>query len=411
MIAKEFEMVEMKSKPAVSVEHVAEAAWASEADAGTVDLVRLFQRLREKKRKILGIALVSFVLSTVVAFLLPLRYTSTTSFIPPSNIGNSGSMASMVAGQLSSLGAGDLLGSVKSPGDLYAGILQSRSIASTLVKEYDLMNVYHVKKESLAEKQLAAATNITIDSKSSIVTVDVSAKSPQLAHDLASAYMDALRKANGRLALGQSSERRLFFGEQLAKEKDDLEEAEVELKKTEEQSGLIVPDGQTEAEIKTIAGTQAQIAAREVELAALRDSATEQNSSVIRLRSEIEDLEGQLARLQRGGDVTSPMTIPTSKVPQVELDYVRKVREVKYHETLFEMLSKQYEAARLDEAQDAPVLQVLDPATYPDMKSGPKRSYFMLGGLLFGLAAGCTWVLVHERLQGLRTSLAGTDTH
>jgi uncharacterized protein involved in exopolysaccharide biosynthesis len=318
-------------------------------------------------------------------------------------------MASVVAGQLSAMGAGDLLGGIKSPGDLYAGILKSHSIASVLVKQFDLMKVYGVKKESQAEKALGSSTVVTVDPKSSIVSVDVTAKSPELAHDLASAYMDALRDTNGRLALGQSSQRRLFFGQQLAKEKDDLEDAEVDLKRTEEQSGLIAPTGQTEAEIRTIADTQAEIAVREVQLAALRDSATEQNPELIRLRSEIADLQGQLSRLQSGSSDKSTATIPTSKVPEIQLEYVRKDREVKYHEALFEMLSRQFEAARLDEARDAPVLQVLDPATYPDTKSWPKRSYFMLGGLLVGFIGGCVWVLAREPLRALRASLASGE--
>jgi capsule polysaccharide export protein KpsE/RkpR len=210
--------------------------------------------------------------------------------------------------------------------------------------------------------------------------------------------------------LSQSSQRRLFFGEQLAKEKDALEDAEVDLKKTEEQSGLIAPTGQTTVEIETIAQTQAQIAVREVQLAALRDSATEQNPEVIRLRSEIDDLQGQLARLQRGSGKESTAAIPTSMVPGLELEFVRKEREVKYHEALFDMLSRQYEAARLDEARDAPVVQVLDPASYPDIKSSPKRSYYMIGGLVFGFFGSCAWVLTRDRLHELRTSLASGET-
>ena len=348
-----------------------------------------------------------FAIATVYAFLLPFSYTSTASFIPPA-LSSGNSMASAVAGQLTALGAGGLLNGGKSPGDLYAAILQSRSVSSELVKRFDLMHVYGVKKESQAERALDANTAVTVDMKSSIVKVDVSARSPTLAHDLASAYMDALREADGRLALGQSSQRRLFFEQQLAKEKDDLEEAEVELKRTEEQSGLIAPSGQTDAEIKTIADTQAQIAVREVQLAALRDSATEQNPEVIRLRSEIDDLQGQLARLQRGSGKESTAAIPTSKVPEIQLEYVRKEREVKYHEALFDMLSRQYEAARLDEARDAPVLQVLDAASYPDTKSSPKRSYYMAGGLAFGFIASCVWVLTRKRLESVRASLVSS---
>jgi len=153
---------------------------------------------------------------------------------------------------------------------------------------------------------------------------------------------------------------------------------------------------------------QAEIAVREVRLASLRDSATEQNPDVIRLHSEIADLQGQLSRLRNGSSSESSATIPTARVPEVQLEYVRKEREVKYHEALFEMLSRQYEAARLDESRDAPVLQVLDPATYPDTKSAPKRSYFMIGGLLLGFMAGCAWVLARDPLRPLHAALTST---
>ena len=374
-------------------------------EENSIDLIAVFHALRREKKTIAAGSLAVLAIATMAALLLPPRYTSSTSFVPP-NVGGSNSMASMVSGQLSALGAGDLLGAVKNPGDLYAGILKSNSIADVLIKRFDLMHVYGVKKGSRAEMKLAANTDVVVDMKSSIVTVSVTAESPTLAHDLASAYMDALRETNGRLAFSQSSQRRLFFEQQLAKEKDDLEDAEVDLKTTEEESGLIAPSGQTEAQIRTIAETQADIAAREVQLAALRDSATEQNPEVIRLRSEITDLQGQLSRLQSGSVNRSTATIPTSKVPALQLEYVRKEREVKYHEALFEMLSRQYEAARLDESRDAPVLQVLDPATYPDTKSWPKRSYFVIGGLFFGLFASCVWVLMRERIRTVRASLA-----
>jgi uncharacterized protein involved in exopolysaccharide biosynthesis len=382
-----------------------DAVAAGEQDS--IDLAELFRKLRRGKWIILRASLGLALIATAVAYVLPVRYTSTVSFIPP-NINSSNSLASLVAGQLSTLGAGDMLGGVKNPGDLYSGILKSRSIAEELVKRFDLLRVYRVKKESQAEKELASDTGISVDLKSTIVTVDVTAKSPELARDLANGYMDALQETNGRLALSQSSQRRLFFGQQLEKEKNDLADAEVELKKTEEKSGLIAPTGQTEEEIKTIADTQAQIALRQVELAGLRDSATEQNPEVIRLRSEIDDLQSQLARLQRGGSSESSATIPTSKVPEIQLEYVRKDREVKYHEALFDMLSRQYEAARLDEARDAPVLQVLDSASYPDTKSSPRRSYYLLGGLVFGFIAGCIWVLTREQVQAIRSGLASS---
>ncbi len=393
-------------RPGIAGSH-ADTPLTIEEEEDSIDLIALFQTLYHGKRTILGLSLVALALATICAFLLPFRYTSTVTFIPPTSGGSS--VASALAGQLAAFGAGDLLGGAKNPGDLYSGILRSRSIASELVRRFHLIDVYKVKKESQAETALGSNTEVTVDPKSSIVTVGVTAKSQDLAQQLANAYMDALRETNGRLALSQSSQRRLFFEQQLRKEKDDLEDAEVELKRTEEQSGLIAPSGQMAVQIDTIAQTQAQIAVRQVQLAALRNSATEQNPEVIRLQSEIGDLQGQLARLQNGSGRGSAANIPTSKVPELQLDYVRKAREVKYHEALFEMLSRQYESARLDEARDAPLLQVLDPASYPDTKSGPKRLYIMIGGLVFGFVFSCFWVLVRDPIRALRASLAQSD--
>ena len=376
----------------------------AEDEESRIDFLELFRTLYRGRRAILMTSLAVFAIATVIAFLLPFQYTSTVSFIPPSSSSGS-SMAAALAGQLSAFG-GDSFGVGKTSGDQYAGILRSRSIASQLVKRFDLMHVYAVKKESQAEQLLKSSTTVVVDPKSSIISVSVTAKSPAFARDLANAYMDALRETNGRLALSQSSQRRLFFEQELAKEKDRLADAEVNLKETEEQSGLIAPTGQTQSEIITIADTRAQIAVREVQLAALRQSATDQNPELIRLKTEIADLQGQLSRLHKGGGNDSTAAIPTSKVPALQLEFVRKTREVKYHEALFEMLSKQYESARLDESRDAPVLQVLDPASYPDMKSAPKRMYIMLGGLIFGLIAGCVLVLIRDPLQRLRSSLA-----
>jgi tyrosine-protein kinase Etk/Wzc len=402
-------MAENGAGRATAVEPYMDVPPAGEEEEASIDLVALFQTLIRGKKTILRIVGTAFVLAIVVAYLLPVKYTSTVSFIPPS-LGGGSSMAAALAGQLSALGGGDLLGAGKTSGDLYAGILASRSVQSELVKKYHLQDVYKVKRESDAEKDLASNTSTVVDVKSTIVTVAVSDRRQDRAQELANAYMDALRETNGRLALGQSSQRRLFFEDQLAKEKDDLEDAEVDLKKTEEESGLIAPTGQTEAEIRSIAELQAEVAVRQVQLAALRDSATEQNPQVVRLHSEIDDLQGQLARMQKGNGASSVTSIPTSKVPALQLEYVRKTREVKYHEALFEMLSRQFEAARLDEARDAPLVQVLDSASYPDVKSSPKRSLIVLGALVLGLIAGCIWVLVREPLRALRASLAANET-
>ena len=164
-----------------------------------------------------------------------------------------------------------------------------------------------------------------------------------------------------------------------------MADAEVALKKTEESTGVIAPSGQTETIIRQVAQLQADITSREVQLDALRTSSTEQNPDVIRLNTELASLRGQLRDLENGTTKHAPgdISITTANVPQAGLEYIRKERDVKYHQLLFDLLARQYEAARMDEAKAAPVIQVVDPALVPDKKSAPFRALWaIVGGAL-----------------------------
>jgi capsule polysaccharide export protein KpsE/RkpR len=259
------------------------------------------------------------------------------------------------------------------------------------------MEVYQVEKESQAIKRLAAQTNFELGVRDGIVTIRVTDRDPQRARDLANAYMEELHSITDRLALSESAQRRLFFEQQLAREKDRLADAEVALKQVQEKTGLVAPAGQTQVGLTTIAQTRAAIASRQVQLAGLRFSATEQDPQVVQLHDEIAELQSQLAGLRKGAGPSGSIDVPESNVPQVELEYVRQAREVKYHEALFDMISKQYEAARLDESHESPMLQVLDVATVPDSKSGPPKAIIIVAGFFLGLSLALLYILVGDR--------------
>lgn len=375
----------------------------------SIDAARLARTVWQG-RKTIGLTATAFALCAMVfLFLQPNEYTSTASFIPPT--GGSSSSSAMLA-QLSSLGGGLLGGGLaKSQGDLYVGILKSASVQDALISNLHLSDVFHEKRLSLARKRLASASAFEADPKSSIITISVTNKNPALARDIVNGYLNTLRGTNGRLALVESSQRRMFYAEQLAHEKDALASAEVELKKTEEKSGLIAPVGQTAERIQSEAQLRAQLTAREVQLASLRQTESDENIDIIQLRSTISALQQHLSQLQSGnggGD-----TVPSSsKIPEVQLEYVRKARDVKYHETLFDILARQYEAARLDESHEAPLVQVLDEASYPDVKSGPHRMLLTLVAFIVGLLVGTVFVWLRATWPGFKARVAGSiDEH
>lgn len=360
------------------------------ADDTSMTFALFLHLLWDGRKRILLTGLAALLLATIYGFLLPFTYTAAASLVPPgSNGGASSAMAMM--GQLSSIAPSGLLGG-KNQADMYVGILKSQSISHAMIERFDLKKLYKVKKESDAAKALMAQSIFEVDPKSSIIVIQVTDHSPKMACDLANGYVQALQDKSAQLALTESSQRRLFYEQRLAKEKDDLANAEVEFKKDQEKSGLISPVGQTASEIQSLSQIRSQISSRQVRLSALLLEDTEENPDVQRARQEIASLQAQAARMESGKSGGQYGQFSTAQVPAAALEYVRAAREVKYHEVLFESIAKQYEAARLDEAKDTHV-QVLDPATVPDTKSGPHRSIIMGIGLILGLMGGSVWVL------------------
>jgi tyrosine-protein kinase Etk/Wzc len=372
---------------------------ASEQEIDVLEVVTLLLR---GKATIFKFIVVTVALAAFMVFVvMKPMYTGEAVFLPPQSAPGSG--MSQLASQIGSLGVIGSLGGLKSSGDIYLGILGSRTIADSLIKRFDLQNVYKIARVSDTAKKLKARSTF-VSGKDTLITISVEDHDPKRAADLANAYLDALYEQNGRLALTEASQRRLFFEEQLEREKNALADAEVELKKTQEQTGLIAPVGQAQVEIDAIAQVRAQISSRQIELSALKQAATNQNPEVVRLQTEIDGLEQQLQRLQNDSGTRQSGNVlqATAKVPALALEYVRKLREVKYREMLFELIAKQYEAARLDESREAPLLQVVDRAVIPDKKSGPPRGLLLIASCLLGALAGAGWVIVKTGTAKLR---------
>jgi tyrosine-protein kinase Etk/Wzc len=382
---------------------------APEADSvREIDLLALATLLLQRKKKIFQFALVTMALTAVVVFgLMKPMYTAEAVFLPPQTSPGSG-LGQQLAGQLGSLGALGALGGIKNPGEIYLGILASRTVADAVIDRFDLQKFYKLKKRSDVEKKLKTRSLFTSE-KNGLVSIHVEDHDPTRAAEMANAYMDVLRDQNRRLAITEAAQRRLFFEEQLEREKNLLADAEVNLKKTQEQTGIISPTGQAAMEIETTAQIRAQITSLQVELAAMKQGATDENPQVVRLQSQIGGLQQELQKLENDPSKRQPGNIqmPTAKVPELALEYVRKQRDVKYHELLFELIAKQYETARLDESRDAPVLQIVDHAVVPDKKSGPPRLVALFVSCILGLLAGAAWVLIENRINILRQDPEG----
>jgi len=362
--------------------------------------------LSRRKQIILRTTLAAAVLAAIASLLVPNRYTATSTILPPQQ---SQSLAASMIGQLGALGpmaamAQKDLG-LKNPNDLYVGMLRSRTVEDALIRRFDLQRVYRDKKTWAARKDLEKASRI-VPGKEGFIAISVEDKDRSRASQIANGYVEELRKLTQELAVTEAGQRRLFFERQLEVAKNHLADAEQELKQTEQKTGLIQLDGQAKAIIESVVKLRALIAAKEVALHAMRLFSTEQNPDVLLGEEQLSGLREQLTLLEKHsggtGDGLGNVQVPTGNVPEAGLQYIRKLRDVKYAETMFELLAKQYEAARLDEAKTAAVIQVVDPAIPPDRKSSPQRSLIVAAATLFGFFSSCVYGLLAEALHRMR---------
>lgn len=366
----------------------------SKSTAREFDILDVLLIVAARKRLIFLWTAGGMLLAIGLVLLVKPTFTAKALILPPEQeqstsaalMGQFGALASMT-------GLGGSLG-LKNPIDLYIGILQSQSVTDGIIQRFGLMQFYHAKRQSDVRNIVVKSSKFVAD-KDGMIAISVSDSDPKKAAAMANAYVDELYSLNNRLAITGAAQRRLFFERQLAQEKDRLADAEVALKKTEESTGVIAPSGQTENIIRQVAQLQAEITSREVELDALRTSSTDQNPDVVRINSELAGLRTQLRDLESGSGKRLPgdISITTANVPQVGLEYIRKERDVKYHQLLFDLLARQYEAARMDEAKAAPVIQVVDPALVPDRKSAPFRALWAIVGFGLGFLLSTGWVL------------------
>jgi tyrosine-protein kinase Etk/Wzc len=363
-----------------------------------ISLLDLLTALARQKKTVLMVPLVAGVLAITIAFLITPKFSATAVILPPQQQQSSG-VAAML-GQLGGLaGAAGSIAGLKNPNDLYVGMLGSRTIADKLIKRFDLKNRYD--QETLDETRNKLKTYATVTSdKNGTISVLVEDKDAKFAADMANAYVAELALLTNSLAISDAAQRRLFFEKQLLTVKDDLADAEIALRKTQESTGMLQLDGQVQGIIRNVAQLEGTIAAKEVQLNAMRSFATSNNPDLVRLQGEIQGYRTQLEKLRIGkSGSTGDLMVPTGKIPEVGIEYIRSLRNLKYQETIFELLSKQFELAKIDEAKESSIIQILDVAVPAEKKSKPKKAIIILLGFLGGAFLGMLIALMRDAYQ------------
>lgn len=359
---------------------------ASEDEINLLDLLLV---LAKNWKMIIGVPFIVAVITAIITLFMPNIYTAKAMLLPSED--SSGGMMSAMMGQLGGLGGlaglGGLGGATKT--DLYVTMLKSETLKDPLIDRFKLMELYKAKFRANAYTAMDASAAISAGKKDGIITIAVSDKDPKLAAAIANAYVDELGKMAAKLNMAGAGMSRVFLEERLTKANVDLAAAENTLKSFQTRNKAVAVTDQAKATLEGVAMLRAQLVAQEVQLATMQRQLTNESQEVKSAKATISNLRSQIARLEGSGSEGSMPGV--GAMPQLGQEYVRLMREFKIQETLVELLTKQYEMTKLNEAKDVVPFQLLQAARVPELKSKPKRAQIVI---MAAFASGFLMVLV-----------------
>jgi uncharacterized protein involved in exopolysaccharide biosynthesis len=334
------------------------------------------------------VALISLFLSDI--------FRANTKILPPQQ---NQSATSAILSQLGGFagGATSALG-LKNSNDIFVGFLKSRTVADNLIKRFNLKEHYNLG--SLEKTRLKLEANSTISyGKDNIISIDIEDKDPTLAANIANAYVEELVVLTNKFALTEASQRRIFFEKQLLSTKEKLMASELLLSKSIKESGVVSVDVQSKSILESSAKIRAGISLKEIQLKTLQGTLTPNNQIIKKIQQEISAMRQELATLETGTESSKRKTSFSDEKDNIQnsSNNFQALRDVKYYQIIYETLAKQYEAARLDEAKDAPLIQVLDSAIIPERKIKPQRALIIFGGIVTGLLVALFLTIIKSK--------------
>jgi uncharacterized protein involved in exopolysaccharide biosynthesis len=275
---------------------------------------------------------------------------------------------------------------IKNPNDQQIALLKSRIVEDAMMERFHLQALYHKKYLSSTRKRWEKVTKADNGLKDGLIRLSVTDRDPHRAAEMANAWVEEYQRFSATLAITEASQRRLFYERQLSTARENLAHAEEEMKLTEQRTGVIDIEGQDRSMIASAAVLRGQLAAKQIEIKAMREFAAQGNPDLQRAQQEAGGMEAQLAQMDAASDhKTGDLIVPKGTVTQAALDYERSMREVKYRETIQDLLTRQYEGARVDEAREGALIQVVEPAVAPDQPDPRYRLWIIALALLCSL--------------------------
>jgi tyrosine-protein kinase Etk/Wzc len=361
---------------------------------GNPPLVNYLVDLGQQRRVFLSVLIPGLIIATLLTILWPQVYVASTVILPPQQQLSSSASALAQIGALSGVAGG-----MKTPDDLYVGLLKTRSVLESLIEKNDLSTRYEKSTKFATRKALLERTSVTSDKKTGLVQVDFEDEDPNFAAKIANSYVEELRQILNKVAITEAQQRRVFYSQQVEKTKKLLAEAEVDFRLAQKKTGLVISQALAESGVKESAVLRSQISAKHVQLQVVERFATPQSAEAKRINAELSALSEQLSRIENGDRSLAGGSVDS-------LLAVQSYRNMKVQEVLLEAFIKQLEMAKFDESKDGPLLQQVDVATPPDKAAKPSKLILFIGISLLWLVVSVVVAIVRQHHIN-----AGGNTH
>jgi capsule polysaccharide export protein KpsE/RkpR len=368
------------------------------------------------RQVVLRAAIIGIVASTAIAFLIPQRFESTARLMPPDQSNASGMGMALLAATSGSAGAGSPLGSslgsmagdllgVKNSSDLFVGILQSHTVQDDLINKFNLRKVYWDRRIEDARKDLDSHTTLTADRKSGIILIQVTDKSRERAVQMADEYISQLNFIVTNLKTSSAHRERVFLEDRLVQVKQDLENSEKDFSGFASKNTALDIPAQGKAMIEAAAAMEGQLIVAQTELEGLKQIYADGNVRVRAAQARVDELQHQLEKNVggkpgdlpiEGGQAPSPLYPSIRQLPVLGVSYADLYRNMKVQEAVFQMLTQQYELAKVQEAKETPSVKVLDPPDVPEKRSFPPRLLIIVLGTMLAVAGNVMWLFGKE---------------
>lgn len=351
--------------------------------------------LRYKRWLVICPLIAAVIAFAFVSTQLP-RYSAMARLLPPKTKPNTATMLSQT-GSLAGAGVGGVLEGQKPVVDMYLAILQSRAAAEFMDSNFDLRKRWGVSSIESVYGRLSSMSKIA-PSPNGIINIEIEDSDPVWAARLANGYADALQYITQRLAVNEASKRRVFYEQQMNVSLQQLTVAEMSLRKIQQETGVLNLDPQIQMAIQESNRLRTAIASKETELASMEAFATERNADYLRLQHEIDALKNQLEQWRRPVKASDDVALQASEglLPEISMEYVKHVREVKNLELVYELFLKELQLTRIDQVKDATTVELLDKAIPPSTPSYPKKKRTIAIASLIGFLIAMVSILIYE---------------